>query len=100
MTIPKSLETPGRALWRKLESEYIVTGIEPLLEQLCTVHDRLHQLRAELKKRGITEGQKLLADEARMLGQYRQLWKAAGFADEPKQQKRGGRQPYIHGRVA
>jgi hypothetical protein len=55
-----------------------------LVEELCCVHDRLIEVRAELDKDGlILNGRRhpLLATEVQLSTQYRLLWQAAGFGD-------------------
>lgn len=104
MNRPKGLGAPGRALWRRLtEVCDLEEGAELLLAELCTVADRLHQVRQAIKRDGVATGGKggkilrahpLLAHEPKLVARYEALWKLLGLArDEPDATKRIGRPP-------
>jgi len=97
--IPKSLGKDGRRLWRSIADEADIQGAQELLFEMCATVDRLSQVRAELKKTGLTiQGAKgtirnpLLTTEIQLQAQYGRFWKLLGLADpDPGDRRPPGR---------
>jgi hypothetical protein len=91
---PAGLQPPGKRLWHALTGQFSFEGCEELLVELCTIHDRLCEVRASIKKNGLTiDGKKnqLLDVELKLMAQFRGHWKVLGLADELPEAKRPGR---------
>jgi P27 family predicted phage terminase small subunit len=53
---PKHLGEHGRALWRKIQSEYAIrdSGGLTILEQMCRAADRVEKIAATIERDGLT----------------------------------------------
>lgn len=93
---PSDLRAPGKKLWNELGASFDFTDAEPLVGELCRIQDRLCEVRAQLAKDGLQVGGKahpLLGIEVKLSGQFRNLWRMAGFADPAPMEKRGPGRP-------
>lgn len=97
-TAPKSLGAAGRALWQELTDAYTMDGTTPLLVELCTLADRLADVRQAMKRDGVVlasgKANPLLAAELKLQVTYQKCWRLLGLADPDPAEKRGpGRPP-------
>lgn len=88
---PSGLQKSGRELWRKIAEMGSIDGVQPLLQELCKLQDRLTDVRATLEKDGLIVGGKkhVLADlEPKLSAQFQKIWKLLGLADDEPTAKR------------
>ena len=95
---PKELGPEGKKLWKHLADQFDIGSAEPLLLMLCSVQDRLVEVRAAITASGVVlvDGKKnpLLATEAQLMAEFVKIWKTLGLADLPSEEKRSpGRPP-------
>jgi hypothetical protein len=88
---PKTLQAEGIALWKWMAERFEISGLEPLLEQLCQTQDRLAAVRAQSRK-GPPDG-RLVNSETKLLSQYVRIWKLLGLSDDDAKKNRVGRPP-------
>jgi hypothetical protein len=77
----------GQQLREWIDRHFDVTGVEPLVDQLVALSERLAAVRADLKTNGMDC--RLVGAETKLLTQYTSVWKLAGFADPEEPAKRG-----------
>jgi hypothetical protein len=75
---PRTLQKPGRNLWKWTISQFEVTGTEPLLTELCELRDRLEAVRVELRAK---LDPRLISAEVKLVAQFTRCWKLLGLAD-------------------
>jgi hypothetical protein len=89
----KKLGKDGQRLWKDVSGRFDVTGCEPLLTELCTVADRLAQVRAAIAVEGVTAKNRLLGVELRLVDQFTKVWRTLGLADLPPVERRPAGRP-------
>jgi hypothetical protein len=82
----------GPELFDWLEERFDIEIARPLVVELCTIADRLAQVRRALEQ-GL-DG-RLLSSEVKLLAQYSRVWKLLGLAE--KEPGRPGRPPGVPG---
>jgi hypothetical protein len=70
-----------------IDSHFEITGVEPLVDQLVELSERLQDVRAELARKPVDC--RLVNAEVKLLAQYTSVWKLCGFADPEEPPKRG-----------
>ena len=94
---PKTLKKPGRELWKWLTSNYEMVGCEPLAVELCSIQDRLAEIREVLARDGVQPGtdaskkHPLLDSEVKLSGQFMRIWRVLGLADNDEPKRGPGR---------
>lgn len=89
LTTPQTLGPEGRALWKWTTSHFEVAGCEPLLTELCSIADRLAEIRSAMK--GTKLDTRLVNAEVKLMGQFQRAWKLLGLADSEQPRRRVGR---------
>lgn len=92
-TKPKAdLKPPGMMLWKWIDGSIEnMAEVEPAVEELCKVADRLEEVRSQINADGVMVGGKphgLLALEVKLSGQFRNLWRASGLGDRTDDARR------------
>lgn len=97
MKPPTGLQKPGRDLWRWIVEQGDIDGCEPMVNELCRLQDRLHQVRESISSEGVwLDGKKnpLVDVEMKVSGQFAKVWRLLGLADRDEAPKRPpGRPP-------
>jgi len=93
----KTLGNDGKALWTDLHERFDVAGAEALVAQLCTLQDRLGEIRAALASEGLASsaGRKLLSLELRTVAEFSRAWRLLGLADMPAAERRPPGRPVV-----
>lgn len=81
---PSSLGAPGMELYRWIEQHYDTEGTAPLIRELCTLADRLAEIRAALKN-GLDA--RLVNAEVKVASQFTKTWRLLGLADDDMKKK-------------
>jgi hypothetical protein len=74
-------DTAGDELFTWCDTNYDLTGAEPVVKEMCELADRLEQVRNKLKE---TPDPKLIGAEVKLSASFMRCWKAAGFGDANK----------------
>jgi len=82
----------GAKLWRWLENQYDLAGVEPLAVELARLADRLGDLRAEIARDGVMiEGKKhpCVDLELKTSAAFARAWRLLGLSDDAERLGKG-----------